>query len=346
MSIPKNVVLTDAVSEVLQNFIRENSFDKIVILVDENTNQFCLPKLQLNFSYQIIEVKSGETEKNLATCQYIWRGMTSMQLSRNSLMINLGGGVITDMGGFVAATYKRGINFCNIPTTLLAQVDASIGGKVGVDFEGLKNHIGVFQEPNLVILDTSFLDTLDERQLRSGFAEVIKHGLIYDLNYWLAISQEKFSEGLDWNRLLERSVYIKGEVVKVDPTEKGLRKILNFGHTLGHAIETHFLEKANSLLHGEAIAVGMILEAKLSEMSLGLTNRELLAISGYIAGNFDKVDLPEIEEIGNLLKQDKKNEGNQINFSLLSSIGKCEWNVEVTTSDIAEAYEFYNALYE
>ena len=346
MAIPKNVILTAYASQVLQDFVKDHSFDKIVFLVDENSDKYCLPKLELDFDIHKIQVKSGETQKNLATCQDIWRKMTNLKLTRKSLMINLGGGVITDMGGFVAATYKRGIHFCNIPTTLLAQVDASIGGKVGVDFEGLKNHIGVFQQPDLVILDTAFLSTLDQRQLRSGFAEVIKHGLIYDHAYWQTISEEKFDENRNWNTLLERSVFIKGEVVSKDPLERGLRKILNFGHTLGHAIETYFLEKENSLLHGEAIAVGMILEAKLSEMCLGLTNKELLAISGYIAGNYQKVALPPIQAITDLLQQDKKNEGNQVNFSLLESIGKCAWDTKVPDSAIENGYEFYNALYE
>jgi len=346
MAIPKNVIISNSASSALNEFLTGNEFDKIAILVDENSRLHCLPKLKVEKDFNVIEIVSGETNKTLRTCEKVWDEMTHLKMSRNSLLINLGGGVITDMGGFIASTYKRGIHFCNIPTTLLSQVDASIGGKVGIDFNGYKNHIGVFQEPDQVILDTDFLSTLDQRQKKSGFAEIIKHGLIADYDYWTQISDQSFEDTTQWSTLLERSVHLKGEVVSEDPFEKGKRKILNFGHTLGHAMETYFLNTDTPLLHGEAIAIGMILEGKLSEIKTGLSRKELFALSGYIAGSYEYINLPRLEEIMPLMLQDKKNEGGSINFSLLKSIGDCTWNISVSQGDISDAFDFYSGLYK
>ncbi len=341
MAIPQNVIFSENADASLQQVLSQSNYDRIVVLVDENSRKFCLDKFPCLADTDIIQVSSGEREKTLATCNHIWEQMTQWGLSRKSALINLGGGVITDMGGFAASTYKRGIEFINIPTTLLSQVDASIGGKVGIDFNGLKNHLGVFREPRAVLLDTQFLATLDQRQLKSGFAEVIKHGLIADSSYWYRIVKQPFDEIANWNDLLKKSVELKGLVVQKDPLENGLRKILNFGHTLGHAIETYFLESEEPLLHGEAIAIGMILESKLSADILGMPTKQLEEISEYISSAFPTRVLPEPGEIEALLGQDKKNENNRVNYSLLEAIGKCQWNVQVSSDDLDRAMTYY-----
>ena len=228
------------ISESLSQFLAQNAYDKIAVLVDEHTNKHCFPLIAslLPKGSIKIQIKSGEEHKTIATCEKVWEALTRANMDRHGLMINLGGGVIGDLGGFCASTYKRGIDFIQIPTTLLAQVDASVGGKLGIDFHGLKNHIGVFQLPKTVLIDPAFIQSLPERQQRSGFAEIIKHCLIRDGHMWDQISHLSFEEA-DLAKLIAHSVAIKQAVVEEDPKEKGLRKILNFGHTLGHAIETY-----------------------------------------------------------------------------------------------------------
>jgi len=249
-------VIIDPIGKSLPQFLSQKDYSKIAIIVDENTKEHCYPIIANLVSETIlIEIKSGEENKNLATCTYIWQELTDAAFDRHSLVINLGGGVIGDMGGFCAATYKRGIDFIQIPTTLLAQVDASVGGKLGIDFNGYKNHIGAFAQPEVVLIDTVFFKTLPHLELRSGFAEIIKHCLIRDASMWDVIRKRDFDQQ-DLQSLVAHSVAIKKEIVAEDPTEKGLRKILNFGHTLGHAVETHFLEKEGKrLLHGEPLSL-------------------------------------------------------------------------------------------
>ena len=345
MAIPKNVIFTDEVSKKLADLVVQGHYDKVGLLVDENTKKHCLPLLETE-GWFVIEIESGEKNKQLQTCISIWEELTLLQFTRRSLLINLGGGVITDMGGFVAATYKRGIAFINVPTTLLAQVDASIGGKIGVDFQQLKNHIGLFQEPLAVFLDTLFLKTLPGEQLRSGYAEILKHGLIADAEYWKQLKAQNLEEIEDWRSLLRRSVAIKGEVVASDPFEKGKRKILNFGHTLGHAIETHFLDSTTPLLHGEAVAIGMILESFLSSKIAGLANEIVNEIAQVIVNNYPHHALTDYQEISHHLLHDKKNDQGRINYSLLSSIGQCQWDQQVPESMIKDALAFYHSLYE
>lgn len=340
MHIPDNVVIGDSLSP-LQGYLEANKYDQIAVLVDENTRAHCLPILPIGEEVAVIEIQSGEHNKTLETCTHIWEQMTALKMSRKSLLINLGGGVIGDMGGFVASTYKRGMSFVNIPSTLLSQVDASIGGKLAIDFQGLKNHIGIFREPNLVILDTVYLKTLPERQIRSGFAEIVKHCLIRDKEGWDQLKLQAFDPNKDWSAILERSVGLKGAVVKEDPEEQGLRKILNFGHTLGHAIETHFLGTEQPLLHGEAIAIGMILEGYLSIHVSGLNESDLEEFSSYIIENYGKVEIPDLEEFEQFLIHDKKNAGGRVNYSLLADIGKCVWDQQAETTLIHEAITYY-----
>lgn len=307
-------------------WIGKNSFSKldisnysqVAILVDENTKRDCLSKLPQIENALIIEIKSGEEYKNISTCSFIWEQLTINNFDRNSLLINLGGGVIGDMGGFCAATYKRGLEFIHIPTTLLAMVDASVGGKLGIDFKGFKNQIGLFNNPKAVLISSEFLETLAESELKSGFAEVLKHALISDNSLWLKLKNTPFTD-LDWEDIIDTSVQIKNKIVLADPFEKGERKKLNFGHTFGHAIESYYLEKGTPISHGEAVFMGMILETKISDLSETDKNE----IKNYVLSNFALPYTPKKSSLHKFLKNDKKNQNGKINFTLLNGIGNC-----------------------
>ena len=337
---PSYLSITDDPSSTLQSLLTQWEPDIIVMLVDENTAKLCLPKINLKRPY-VIEIKSGEEQKNLSTCEFIWKRMTQLGLTRNSVLINLGGGVIGDMGGFAASTYKRGIRFINIPTTLLAQVDASIGGKLGIDFDELKNHLGIFREPDHVIVWPEFLKTLPKRELVSGFAEVAKHALISDKDHWENLKSID-RESHDWKTLIPHSIKIKSQIVFEDPNESGYRKILNFGHTLGHAIESYFLNTEKRLLHGEAIAIGMILESHISWQKGWLTEIEFQEISSFLRERFKpSTKLPKLDILMPFLLQDKKNDAEGINFSLLKGIGNCEYDVKLDMKMIERSLQEY-----
>ncbi len=296
-----------------------------------------------DFHFEVLEIESGEINKNIATCMNLWQALSDLDADRKSLVINLGGGVVTDLGGFVASTFKRGVDFINVPTTLLAMVDASVGGKTGVDLGSLKNQIGVINQSEMVLVVTSFLKTLEERQLQSGYAEMLKHGLIQDHPYWETLKSVSTFDGLD--NMIHTSVAIKNKIVLEDPTEQGLRKILNFGHTLGHAIESYFLESTahQTLLHGEAIAIGMILEGFLSHKLSGLSENEMTDIKSTFLSRYEKVVFTEedIYNILSLLKFDKKNSHGKINFVLLEHIGKPVIDVQIPSNLYLEAFAYY-----
>ncbi len=337
----------DVAIEKLNDHLRETDYSSVFILVDENTHEYCLPlflpKVASNAAIEIIELESGEENKNIETCTQVWSVLSELGGDRKSLMINLGGGVLTDMGGFIAATFKRGIQFINVPTTLLAMVDASVGGKTGVDLGALKNQIGVITEPEMVLILPEFLNTLEEKQLRSGFAEMLKHGLIQDPAYWKILS--KTNHYRDLSALIKTSVEIKAAVVIEDPTEQHKRKILNFGHTLGHAVESYCLEnnEIKTLLHGEAIAIGMILEGFISYISVGLPLETALEIKNVFDTHFSKVHFIEedIDQCIDYLKFDKKNSHGEVKFSLLSNIGAPAIDILVQEETIREAFSFY-----
>jgi 3-dehydroquinate synthase len=346
------VIISKGIAKEINRFFKlsKNKYSGTFILVDENSLKCCYPQLveqiELFKDAEIIEIESGEASKNIEVCVQIWNTLSEFGADRRSLFVNLGGGVISDMGGFIASTFKRGIDFINIPTTLLSQVDASVGGKTGIDLNHLKNEIGVFCNPKAVFIDSNFLNTLDKRQLLSGFAEVVKHALISDAGYWEKVKQVDFSDLNSFNELIETSVRIKNTVVTEDPKEEGLRKILNFGHTVGHAIETFSLETTagKHLLHGEAIAVGMICEAYISNAAGKLTAKELEEITGFILEKFKPVKIGEMDShrLIELMKHDKKNEKGDLYFSLLSSIGKCEINKKVKADLIIESLKYYS----
>lgn len=341
------IIHSENIAEDLQALFQNISHSQVFVLADENTALHCLPLIRpvLPNSAHLWVIKSGEKNKTIQTCTQIWTAMTAAKLDRKALFVNLGGGVISDMGGFCASIYKRGIRFINLPTTLLSQVDASVGGKLGVDFEGLKNHLGVFNEPETVLISTKFLETLPQRELRSGFAEIIKHGLIRDQGYFENLDFENWEKS-NWKELIQHSIAIKTAVVKEDPKEAGLRKILNFGHTIGHAIETFYLNSANHLLHGEAIAIGMICEAFLSSQKLYLPVEKLQQIQKSFSLIFGKINIEEkdLESIADYCLQDKKNEGKLLLFSLLNQVGDCSFNVPVSRSEILESIQYYCKL--
>ena len=298
-----------------------STYSKVAILVDENTKRDCLFKLPQIENALIIEIKSGEEHKNISTCNYIWEQLTINNFDRNALLINLGGGVIGDMGGFCATSYKRGLEFIQIPTTLLAMVDASVGGKLGIDFKGFKNQIGFFNNPKAVMISSEFLETLTESELKSGFAEVVKHALISDNSLWLNLKNTLFTD-LDWEDIIDTSVQIKNNIVLADPFEKGERKKLNFGHTFGHSIESYYLEKGTPISHGEAVFMGMILETEISDLS----ETEKNEIKNYILSNFSLPYTPKKTNLHKFLINDKKNQNGKINFTLLSGIGNCSFD--------------------
>lgn len=333
----------------LQQLLAQQKYSKVFVFADSNTAEHCLPTFRemLNdlTDFDIIETDPGEENKNIDFCIGIWKTLLDFGADRKALMINLGGGVITDMGGFIASTYKRGIDFINIPTTLLSQVDASVGGKTGIDIDNVKNMVGTFALPQNVFIENAFLATLSARELLSGFAEMIKHGLIADAAYYKEL---KSANGIMSSpAAIYRSIEIKNEVVTTDPLEKGLRKILNFGHTIGHAIESYALTNAkNPLTHGEAIAIGMVCEAFLSEKYCNLKKEELIDITNYIISVYPKYTIAEksFDTLIDLMQSDKKNEDGQIMFSLLDAIGKCTFNCRVTTNDILGSFAYYNNL--
>lgn len=335
--------------EELNLFLKENKYSNLFIIVDSHTTDSCLPKflpyLETDLTIEIIEFEAGEINKNIETCIEIWNVLTDLGADRKTLIINLGGGVVTDLGGFVASTFKRGVDFIHIPTTLLSMVDASVGGKNGVDLGNLKNQIGVINVPKMVLIDTSYLATLSQNEMRSGLAEMLKHGLIYDNEYWQKFLDLTAIDYADFDPLIHRSVEIKNEIVMQDPTEKGIRKALNFGHTLGHAIESYFLESSEktTLLHGEAIAVGMILEAYISMKKNLLSKEQYHEIKQTITFIYDKVvfEIKDIEPILELLIHDKKNEYGTIQFALLDGIGAIKINQIVENEFILEAFEDY-----
>ncbi len=340
----------DTELEPLQSFITDKKYSKVFVFADGNTSEVCLPVFQSMLGeytgFDLIETDPGEENKNIDFCIGIWKTLLDFEADRKSLMINLGGGVITDLGGFVASTYKRGIDFINIPTTLLSMVDASVGGKTGIDIDNVKNMIGTFSLPQAVFIESAFLKTLPERELLSGFAEMIKHGLIKDSAYFQLL------KGIDYRQItaahIQRSVEIKHEVVTEDPMEKGLRKILNFGHTIGHAIESYALSNdAQPLTHGEAIALGMICEAYLSVKLAGLPEAALEEITGYLSAVYPAYQMSEdsMGEIIALVKTDKKNEHGFVLCSLLSEIGNCTYNCKVTDEELLSSLKYLNGVF-
>lgn len=343
----QKIIISNDLQEALAGAIKECGADRLFVLVDENTERLCLPLVEgfdCMAGAQKIVIGASDTNKTLDSVAHVWEELQRRGASRHSLIINIGGGMVTDLGGFAASTFKRGIGFINIPTTLLAMVDASVGGKTGINFGGLKNEIGVFNNAQSVILDTDFLRTMDTENICSGYAEMLKHGLINNEVMWaelVAFDIER-PDLKQLQRMVAESVEVKERIVQQDPTEKGIRKALNFGHTFGHAFESLALSR-KPILHGYAVAYGMVCELYLSAVKVGFPMEKLHQTVAFINDHYGKMnitcdDYPQLLE---LMRHDKKNVAGRINFTLLGSIGDIRINQNATDAEIAEAFDFY-----
>jgi len=340
------IEIGDITQSSLEAYIAKNYQQaKIVIIVDENTHDCCLEYLLTSFDFlkeaEVVLLPAGEENKVMEVCFQVWEALTEFGIGRNDLILNLGGGVVTDMGGFIASVYKRGIDFIHIPTSLLGMVDASIGGKTGIDLGVYKNQLGVFNQPKAIFIDPIFLATLSDNEKRNGYAEMLKHGLIADKSHWEKI-KDKTIEQITLQDIAD-SVGIKFAIVEQDPTEKNMRKILNFGHTIGHAIEGYLLER-EPISHGYAVALGMLIEAGMSLDEHKITAEEFKEIKTVICKNFKQIafEMEEITIIVAIMRNDKKNELNKINFSLLNKIGSCEINCFFEEKELINKFNYLN----
>ena len=344
----QKVVISGNLERDLVNAISECEHDRIFVLTDETTQQLCWPKIKnfkaLKNSAPII-IKATDTHKNLDTLSQVWQALSNGGATRHSLMINLGGGMVTDLGGFAASTFKRGIDFINIPTTLLAMVDASVGGKTGINFGGLKNEIGVFSDSRFVIINTQFLDTLDHDNICSGYAEMLKHGLISDERTWA----ELMTFDLDTpdlsqlQRMVAESIKVKERIVEADPHEHGIRKALNLGHTMGHAFESFAMRRGTPILHGYAVAYGLVSELYMSARKTAFPTDRMHQTVRFIRENYGTInitcdDYPTLIE---LMHHDKKNTSGIINFTLLGNVGDIRINQTANEEEIKEALDFF-----
>ena len=343
----QKVIISEQLEKVLTESVATCQADRSFILTDETTQALCWPVIQ-NYpcvkDAKTITIKAGDTHKDLESISHVWSELQRMGATRHSLLINLGGGMVTDLGGFAASTFKRGISFINIPTTLLSMVDASVGGKTGINFGGLKNEIGVFNNANCVILDTTFLQTLDEENILSGYAEMLKHGLISTEAHWTELMNFNIESPdlKELGDLVAKSVQVKERIVTEDPTEKGIRKALNLGHTVGHAFESLALQR-KPVLHGYAVAWGLVCELYLSVAKTGFPVDKMRQMARYIFEHYGRMpitcdDYPTLLE---LMTHDKKNTGSNINFTLLGGIGDIRINQTATKEEIEEALDFY-----
>jgi 3-dehydroquinate synthase len=344
---PQKVVISENLTQALTTAVAECEHDRTFILVDETTERCCLPLvsgMDCVEGAQTIVIGATDTHKTLDSLAHVWEELGKGGGTRHSLLINIGGGMVTDLGGFAASTFKRGINYINIPTTLLAMVDASVGGKTGINFRGLKNEIGVFSNASTVILDTTFLKTLDTKNILSGYAEMLKHGLINDEKMWAELINEELSVShSSFKKMLAESVAVKQRIVTEDPTEQGIRKALNLGHTAGHAFESFALSNNAPILHGYAVAYGLICELYLSAIKTGFPSEKMHQTVRFIKEHYGKMsitcdDYPTLLE---LMTHDKKNVAGMINFTLLGGIGDIRINQTATKEDIYEALDFY-----
>lgn len=344
----QKVVISGNLERDLVNAISECEHDRIFVLTDETTQQLCWPKIKnfkaLRNSTPII-IKATDTHKNLDTLSQVWQALSNGGATRHSLIINLGGGMVTDLGGFAASTFKRGIDFINIPTTLLAMVDASVGGKTGINFGGLKNEIGVFSDSRFVIINTQFLDTLDHDNICSGYAEMLKHGLISDERTWaeLVTFDLDTPDLSQLQRMVAESIKVKERIVETDPHEHGIRKALNLGHTMGHAFESFAMRRGTPILHGYAVAYGLISELYMSARKTAFPTDRMHQTVRFIRENYGTFnitcdDYPTLIE---LMRHDKKNTSGIINFTLLGNVGDIRINQTANEEEIKEALDFF-----
>lgn len=348
----QKVIFTNEVAQALEQFIAEFHPHSTMILVDTNTRDAVLPRLtdqsELLRSLPVIVTPAGDVNKNIESLTAIWTAMQQSGANRHSMLINLGGGMVTDMGGFAAATFKRGIKFINVPTTLLSAVDAAVGGKTGINFNGLKNEVGAFAPAQAVLISTAFLSTLPDTEILSGYAEMLKHGLIDSPEHYAQLIDFDPTEGSPEHllTLLERSVKVKERIVLEDPFEHGIRRALNLGHTVGHAFESLAMRRNRPVPHGYAVAWGCIVELILSHMQLGFPSAVLHGFADYVGTHYGALpitcdDYPELLE---LMHHDKKNTGSDINFTLLKNIGEIYIDRTCDEDSIASALDIFRDM--
>ncbi len=344
----QEVILCETIESNLEQAIEKCPHDKLFILTDEHTERLCLPLLKKASVLEgATEIRIGaeDVNKSLDTLSSVWMALSQKGATRHSLLINLGGGMVTDLGGFAAATFKRGIAYINIPTTLLAMVDASVGGKTGINFNGLKNEIGAFAPARSVLIETEFLRTLDSRNFFSGYAEMLKHGLISDTARWAELLNFDTSD-IDYESLklmVGKSVQVKENIVEQDPLEHGIRKALNLGHTVGHAFESMALAEKHPVLHGYAVAWGIVCELYLSYVKVGFPKDKMRQTLQFIKENYGAFafDCKQYERLYEYMTHDKKNTSNHVNFTLLKDIGEIQINQTADKDLIFETLDFY-----
>jgi len=346
----QQIIRSKNIKNDLSDLLSQLEYRNLFVLTDENTTRYCLPQLETIPEIQSAKkysIPAGDENKNTQSLASVWEFLSQNGANRKSLIINLGGGMLTDLGGFAAATFKRGIRFINIPTTLLGAVDAAVGGKTGINFNALKNEIGVFCPAIAVLIDSHFFKTLDTANLLSGYAEVLKHALLdspsavneilkFDFN---SINYEKL------NDLLFESVLIKEKIVEQDPTEQGIRKALNLGHTFGHAFESLSHEEKRPIPHGYAVAWGLVCELYLSLIKSGFDKSVLLNVSHFVKENYSAfyLDCKHYDRLYELMQHDKKNDSQDINFTLLRAPGEIEINQTADRKLIEECLDFFIA---
>lgn len=344
----QKIIISKDLQQDINNTLSTLAYDRIFILTDENTQRLCQPLVANTSSLekaQYINIKADDTYKTLEALADVWTFLSQNSASRKSLMINLGGGMVTDLGGFAASTFKRGIQYINIPTTLLGAVDAAVGGKTGINFNGLKNEVGVFNPAHAVIINSQFFKTLDRQNLLSGYAEMLKHGLISTEQEWKNLLTFDF-DNIDYDyltQLVGESVLIKERVVTVDPYEKGIRKALNLGHTVGHAFESLSFEENRPVMHGYAVAWGLVCELYLSQKQTGFPTEKLRQTIDFIRKNYGTFafSCKQYDRLYELMTHDKKNEDDIINFTLLGNVGDIRINQKASKEEIFEALDFY-----
>jgi 3-dehydroquinate synthase len=343
------VIICKDINQELQSFLENMQYDKAYVLTDENTVKYCYPKIKdipAIKEARLITIKAGDTHKDISQVEQIWTTLSHSGATRKSLIINLGGGMVTDLGGFAGATFKRGIKTLNIPTTLMASVDAAVGGKTGINFDGLKNEIGSFYPPQAVFIDCDFLESLDRDNILSGYAEMMKHALISGMEAYISVFLFDLDGAINMkflNQMVAQSVQVKERIVEEDPKEQGIRKALNFGHTIGHAFESLSFKKENPILHGHAVAAGIVCELYLSHKICDFPMDKLRQVIYYIKEYYSPIQFGcnDYETLYELMTHDKKNEGGKINFTLLANIGEVRINREASKDLVLESLDFY-----
>lgn len=349
--IISKIIYSRLIDKELKIWIEKYPKGKVFLATEETVDKLWVSKYDdffISNGIKKVVVPAGENNKKIESVAKIWQFLSENGGDRKSLLINIGGGMLTDLAGFAATTFKRGVDFLNVPTTLLSQVDASVGGKTGINFNGLKNEVGTFKEPVAVIINTDFLKTIDHENFISGFAEMIKHGLIYSPKHFAELKDFDF-ENIDYNLLeeiIEHSVNVKVYFVSNDPTEQNIRKALNFGHTAGHAFESLAMEQNRPILHGYAVAFGMIAELFLSVEKCNFPLNEFENITDWLLQVYGKFEIKESDynRLYELMTHDKKNESGRINFTLLPEIGKFEINQNCEKELIFKMLEYFIRL--